>query len=347
MVRAREAIRSRGGASRANVFTRLMLALFGFIPWRAVPVMPVEIMLLPTLVSVPPRQDFLLEPHRHRAAAGAAGAQAEGAQSQGGHASTSSSSSRRRRSGRPRRRRSRKRRGSGSFAASIPCCAPLEPLFPEAAAATRDRARGGLGQRAAQRRGRSRRDLPGDGEQRDDVRRARLSGRSSAARDRAQVDREAAGGARARGLLPALRLADLGHRARLPRLLEVGGEHAPTQRLARARLAGAAADPRCQRRLDRAAARSPPRRLGVPIRQSALSRRRRHGGRGDGDGSRAGLERQRPTSAARSPARGNGSWACKARTAAGARSMPTTNTTISTTSRSPITAPCSIRRPRT
>src|ERR1700742_4365259 len=48
MVRAREAIRSRGGASRANVFTRLMLALLGFIPWRAVPVMPVEIMLLPT-----------------------------------------------------------------------------------------------------------------------------------------------------------------------------------------------------------------------------------------------------------------------------------------------------------
>ena len=47
MVRAREAIRARGGASRSNVFTRLMLALFGFIPWRAVPVMPVEIMLLP------------------------------------------------------------------------------------------------------------------------------------------------------------------------------------------------------------------------------------------------------------------------------------------------------------
>src|SRR6266436_3944311 len=48
MVRAREAIRARGGASRSNVFTRMMLALFGFIPWRAVPVMPVEIMLLPT-----------------------------------------------------------------------------------------------------------------------------------------------------------------------------------------------------------------------------------------------------------------------------------------------------------
>ena len=47
MARAREAIRSRGGAARANVFTRIMLALFGFIPWRAVPEMPVEIMLFP------------------------------------------------------------------------------------------------------------------------------------------------------------------------------------------------------------------------------------------------------------------------------------------------------------
>ncbi|HEY1361622.1 MAG TPA: squalene--hopene cyclase [Xanthobacteraceae bacterium] len=47
MRRAREAIRSRGGAARSNVFTRLMLALFGFISWRAIPVMPVEIMLLP------------------------------------------------------------------------------------------------------------------------------------------------------------------------------------------------------------------------------------------------------------------------------------------------------------
>src|SRR3954465_14292520 len=48
MARAREAIRARGGAARSNVFTRLMLASLGFIPWRAVPIMPVEIMLLPT-----------------------------------------------------------------------------------------------------------------------------------------------------------------------------------------------------------------------------------------------------------------------------------------------------------
>ena len=47
MLRARDAIRARGGASRCNVFTRVMLALFGFISWRAVPIMPVEIMLLP------------------------------------------------------------------------------------------------------------------------------------------------------------------------------------------------------------------------------------------------------------------------------------------------------------
>jgi len=47
MRRAREALHARGGAAHANVFTRIMLALFGFIPWRAVPVMPVEIMLLP------------------------------------------------------------------------------------------------------------------------------------------------------------------------------------------------------------------------------------------------------------------------------------------------------------
>jgi len=47
MRHACEALRARGGAERANVFTRIMLALFGFVPWHAVPMMPVEIMLLP------------------------------------------------------------------------------------------------------------------------------------------------------------------------------------------------------------------------------------------------------------------------------------------------------------
>jgi squalene-hopene/tetraprenyl-beta-curcumene cyclase len=47
MTRARAALLARGGAVRCNVFTRITLALFGQVPWRAVPVMPVEIMLLP------------------------------------------------------------------------------------------------------------------------------------------------------------------------------------------------------------------------------------------------------------------------------------------------------------
>ena len=47
MRRARAAIRERGGAEQSNVFTRALLALYGIVGWGAVPVMPVEIMLLP------------------------------------------------------------------------------------------------------------------------------------------------------------------------------------------------------------------------------------------------------------------------------------------------------------
>src|SRR4051794_2072500 len=47
MQRAREAILVAGGAERTNVFTRVQLALFGQVPWHAVPVMPLEIMHLP------------------------------------------------------------------------------------------------------------------------------------------------------------------------------------------------------------------------------------------------------------------------------------------------------------
>jgi squalene-hopene/tetraprenyl-beta-curcumene cyclase len=44
---AREAILAHGGAAESNVFTRIALALFAQVPWRAVPVMPVEIFHLP------------------------------------------------------------------------------------------------------------------------------------------------------------------------------------------------------------------------------------------------------------------------------------------------------------
>ena len=47
MVRAREAILAAGGAVNVNVFTRITLALFGIVPWRVIPVMPVELMHAP------------------------------------------------------------------------------------------------------------------------------------------------------------------------------------------------------------------------------------------------------------------------------------------------------------
>jgi squalene-hopene/tetraprenyl-beta-curcumene cyclase len=47
MVRAREAILSRGGAGRTNVFTRILLALYGEASWNTVPTIPVELILLP------------------------------------------------------------------------------------------------------------------------------------------------------------------------------------------------------------------------------------------------------------------------------------------------------------
>jgi squalene-hopene/tetraprenyl-beta-curcumene cyclase len=47
MARARAAIHARGGAIHSNVFTRFMLAMFEVTTWRSVPVLPVEIMLLP------------------------------------------------------------------------------------------------------------------------------------------------------------------------------------------------------------------------------------------------------------------------------------------------------------
>ncbi len=47
MVRAREAIRARGGAIKANVFTRILLCLYGECSWNDVPTVPPELILLP------------------------------------------------------------------------------------------------------------------------------------------------------------------------------------------------------------------------------------------------------------------------------------------------------------
>lgn len=48
MAKARAWILAEGGAATANVFTRIAMALFEQVPWRAVPVMPVQMMLQPT-----------------------------------------------------------------------------------------------------------------------------------------------------------------------------------------------------------------------------------------------------------------------------------------------------------
>ncbi len=47
MKRAREALHARGGAIKANVFTRILLALYGETAWSNVPTVPVELILLP------------------------------------------------------------------------------------------------------------------------------------------------------------------------------------------------------------------------------------------------------------------------------------------------------------
>lgn len=48
MAKARAAVLARGGASRSNVFTRIALALFEQVPWRAAPVIRPEAVLLPS-----------------------------------------------------------------------------------------------------------------------------------------------------------------------------------------------------------------------------------------------------------------------------------------------------------
>lgn len=52
MRRAREAVLALGGAAKSNVFTRILLAMFEQVPWRAVPYLPVELMLLPSWAPI-------------------------------------------------------------------------------------------------------------------------------------------------------------------------------------------------------------------------------------------------------------------------------------------------------
>lgn len=47
MVKARDKILASGGAKESNVFTRITLALFGMVPWRATPVTRIEVLFAP------------------------------------------------------------------------------------------------------------------------------------------------------------------------------------------------------------------------------------------------------------------------------------------------------------
>ena len=76
MIRARDAIRARGGAAYCNVFTRTTLALFGWAPWRAIPAMPIEIMNAPAWFPFQHLSDLVLGARHAGAAAGADGAEA-------------------------------------------------------------------------------------------------------------------------------------------------------------------------------------------------------------------------------------------------------------------------------
>lgn len=51
MTGVRELVLAHGGAAGCNVYTRITLALLGQVPWRAVPFIPVEILLLPEWFS--------------------------------------------------------------------------------------------------------------------------------------------------------------------------------------------------------------------------------------------------------------------------------------------------------
>ena len=52
MREAREFILSRGGVPRTRVFTKIWLALFGQWPWKGIPVLPPELMLLPSWAPI-------------------------------------------------------------------------------------------------------------------------------------------------------------------------------------------------------------------------------------------------------------------------------------------------------
>ena len=221
MARARTAILKHGGAAQANVFTRALLALFGEVPWEAVPVMPVEIMHLPTwfpfhmekvsywartvlapmmvVNAIRPRARNPLDVHIAELFVTPA---FEVKHWPGGAGKVTGADG--------RLQRDRQGAADGRAASS---------RWPTRAC---DRQGRSLDHRATQRDRRSRRDLPGDCLFRADVRGARLRGGRSAPHPGPRGDRGARRRVRRLRLPAALRVAGVGHLARRARADGIG-----------------------------------------------------------------------------------------------------------------------------
>lgn len=52
MLRAKEFILSVGGVAKVRIFTRIFLATFGLLPWKAIPALPVELILMPSWAPI-------------------------------------------------------------------------------------------------------------------------------------------------------------------------------------------------------------------------------------------------------------------------------------------------------
>ena len=340
---ARAAARSTATSSRASC-----CRCSACTTWRSVPVLPVEIMLLPTLVAVPSQQDFLLGAHHDRAADGAGGAEAARARIRAASASTNCFC-RTPHSDRHHRARRRIRAGAGSrlFACSTGCCASSSRCFRRSCAQRAiERAVAFVEERLNGEDGLGAIYPP----MANTVMMYEALGNAAdyppRAITRRGIDKLLVIGER-RGLLPALRLADLGHRA--DRSCPAGSRRRErTPAPAKQGLDWLLPKQVLDVKGDWAAKRPDVRPGGWAFQYNnahypdlddtavvvmAMDRARR-------------ADRQPATTTWRSRAAANGSWACRAATAAGRRSTSTISNTISTTSRSPIMARCSIRRPR-
>jgi squalene-hopene/tetraprenyl-beta-curcumene cyclase len=52
MLSAKKFIRSSGGVAQVRIFTRIFLAQYGLFPWSAVPQLPAEFILLPSVLPI-------------------------------------------------------------------------------------------------------------------------------------------------------------------------------------------------------------------------------------------------------------------------------------------------------